>query len=204
MNIWYQWDVTGTEKYISVGLVQFKIAALKGKDIKSATLQMYVTGDTLSQAARLVDISLVTDTWDASKVTFKTKPTWGTNSIASSVVYGVGIWSSWDVTGSVVSGVKNGTVSYAAGLDTMVDKSQEQVLYASDNVAAAAPRLIVTYTSSTNSMLPWWVWVAGIVIIAIIAFFGGWMITKRKSVKAKVADSKSTVIPDNKPNEPQN
>jgi len=38
-------DVQATEKDISVGLVQFDINSLKGKDIKSATLQMYVTSD---------------------------------------------------------------------------------------------------------------------------------------------------------------
>jgi hypothetical protein len=186
INIWYQWDVSATEKDISVGLVKFDLSSLKGKTIKSATLQMYVTSDTLSQAARLVDISLVTGTWDASKVTYKTKPTWATNSIASSVVYGAGIWSSWDVSGSVASAIKSGTVSYAAGLDTMEDKSQEQVLYASDNVAAAAPRLLVTYTSTTNAILPWWVWVAGIVVIAIIAFFVGGMIMRRNAVKKEL------------------
>ena len=231
INVWYQWDVTGTEKDISVGLVQFDLSSLKGKTITSATLQMYVTSATLTQAARLVDISLVTGTWDASKVTYKTKPSWASNSIASSVVYGTGVWSSWDVSGSVASAVKNGTVSYAAGLDTMDDKSQEQVLYASDNIPAAAPRLLVTYTSSTNGILPWWVWVAGIVIIAIIAFFAGWLIMKHNASKAAVAEaggepvkkeaaeskpaekktagkkaasteSKPPVFPDNKPNEP--
>ena len=188
INVWYQWDVQATEKDISVGLVQFDIKSLKGKDIKSATLQMYVTSDSLTQAARLVDVSLVTGTWDASKVTFKTKPTWGTNSIASAVIYGAGTWTSWDVTGSVISGAKNGSVSYAAGLDTMEDKAQEQVLFASDNVAAAAPRLLVTYTSSANSVLPWWVWVAGIVVIAIIAFLAGWMITRRGSKKKALVE----------------
>jgi len=194
INVWYQWDVQATEKDISVGLVQFDINSLKGKDIKSATLQMYVTSDSLTQAARLVDVSLVTGTWDASKVTFKTKPTWGTNSIASAVIYGAGTWTSWDVTGSVISGAKNGSVSYAAGLDTMEDKAQEQVLFASDNVAAAAPRLLVTYTSSANSVLPWWIWVAGIVVIAIIAFFLGWMITKRGSKKKAVVEPNFTEV----------
>jgi hypothetical protein len=68
----------------------------------------------------------------------------------------------------------------------MEDKSQEQVLYASDNVAAAAPRLLVTYTSTTNAILPWWVWVAGIVVIAIIAFFVGGMIMRRNAVKKEL------------------
>jgi ABC-type branched-subunit amino acid transport system permease subunit len=70
----------------------------------------------------------------------------------------------------------------------MDDKAQEQVLFASDNVAAAAPRLLVTYTSSANSVLPWWVWVAGIVVIAIIAFLAGWMITRRGSKKKALVE----------------
>jgi len=125
INVWYQWDVQATEKDISVGLVQFDISSLKNKDIKSATLQMFVTSDTLSEPARLVDISLVTDKFDPKTVNFNNKPNWSATGIASSVVYGAGVWSSWDVTASVISGAKSGTVAYAAGLDTMSDKTQE-------------------------------------------------------------------------------
>jgi hypothetical protein len=145
INIKYQWDVTGTEKIISVGLVQFDLSSLNGKNIKSATLQMYVTSDSLTQAARLIDISLVTGTWNEQTVTFNNKPAWSANSITSCVVSGAGVWSSWDVTSSVAAAINNGLVSYAAGLDTMNDKSQENVLYASDKVSATAPRLIITY-----------------------------------------------------------
>ena len=190
INVWYQWDVQATEKDISVGLTQFDISSLKNKDVKSATLQMFVTSDTLSEPARLVDVSLVTDKWTAKTVNFNNKPTWSATGISSSVVYGAGVWSSWDVTASVISGTKSGWVSYAAGLDTMSDKSQEQVLYASNNVAASAPRLVVTYAASTNSVLPLWGWIAGIVIIAIIAFLAGWMITKRNSGKSAGAGDK--------------
>ena len=150
INVWYQWDVQGTEKDVSVGLVQFNLASLKGKDIKSATLQMYATNVNLTQAVRLVDINLVSGTWNEQKVTFNNKPDWSANSIASCAVYGAGIWSSWDVTGSVAQSVKSGTVSYAAGLDTMADKSQEQVLFASRQVSTTAPRLIITYVDSQS------------------------------------------------------
>ncbi len=187
INVWYQWDVTGTEKDISVGLVKFNLASLKNKEIKSATLQMYATNVNLTQAVRLVDINLVSGTWNEQKVTFNNKPDWSATSIASCAVYGAGIWSSWDVTGSVAQSVKSGTVSYAAGLDTMVDKSQEQVLFASRQVSAAAPRLIVTYSSSNTSPFAWWIWVIGIIVIAIIAFFAGWMITRRRLTRKTVA-----------------
>ena len=195
INVWYQWDVQATENDISVGLVQFDISSLKNKDIKSATLQMFVTSDTLSEPARLVDISLVTDKFDPKTVNFNNKPNWSATGIASSVVYGAGVWSSWDVTASVISGAKSGTVAYAAGLDTMSDKTQEQVMFASNNVAASAPRLLVTY-ASTSSGFPIWFWIALIVVIALIAFFAGWMITRRAPKKAvaevKPDDKKST------------
>jgi len=187
INVWYQWDVQGTEKIISVGLTQFDLATLKGKDIKSATLQMYTTNVNFTQAARLVDISLVDGTWDAKTVNFTNKPNWASSSIASSVVYGAGVWTSWDVSASVAQKAKDGTVvSYAAGLDTMADKSQEQALFASQNIAAATPRLIVTYTAS-NSSLPMWVWIVGIVVIAIIAFLAGLMITRRRASKSNIS-----------------
>jgi hypothetical protein len=182
INIWYQWDVQATEKDISVGLVKFDISSLKNKDIKSATLQMYVTSSTLTQAARLVDISLVDTTWNEQKVTYNNKPTWETNASSSAAVFnnGAGIWTSWDVTGEVAQKPKGGVVSYAIGLDAMTDKSQEQVTFASRQVSDTSPRLIVTYTLSNNSPFAWWVWVVGIVVIAIIAFFAGWMITRRR------------------------
>ena len=196
INVWYQWDVQATEKVISVGLVKFNLASVKNKDIKSATLQMYVTSANLTQAVRLVDISLVSDTWNEQKVTFNNKPNWGANAIASCAVYGAGVWSSWDVTGSVAQKVKTGEVSYAAGLDTMADKSQEQVLFSSRQVSATAPRLIVTYSSTNNSPVPWWIWVVGIVVIAIIAFFAGWMMTRRRLArKAVTAGEPSEVQP---------
>ena len=50
---------------------------------------------------------------------------------------------------------------------------------------------MVTYTSSTNSVLPWWVWVAGIVIIA---FFAGWLIMKHNAPKADVAEAGSESV----------
>jgi len=148
INVRYQWDVTGTEKVISVGLVQFDLSSLNSKDIKSATLQMYVTNDSLTQSARLVDVSHVTGTWNEQTVTFNNKPAWSANSIASCAVYGAGVWSSWDVTSSIQQATSTGLVSYAVGLDTMDDKSQEQVLYSSRQVSATAPRLIITYVDS--------------------------------------------------------
>lgn|GEM_PF-2039441 len=113
------------------------------------------------------------------------------------MVYGAGLWSSWDVTDSVVSAAKAGTVSYAAGLDTMVDKSQEQVLYASSNVPASAPRLIVSYAATNNNSLPMWVWIVVIVAIAIIAFLIGWMINRRNTPKAAVAEAGADAKPTN-------
>ena len=190
INIWYQWDITATEKVISVGMVKFDLKSLKGKDIKSATLQMNSTGVTLTQAVRLVDVSVVDDTWNASTVTYNTKPTWGTGTAATCAVYGAGVWYSWDVSPSVVSKAKDGEVSYVLGLDTMADKSQEQVLFGSQNVSAVAPRLIVTYAASNNAIWPWWVWVVGIVVIAIIAFLAGWMITRRRNVRPTITESK--------------
>ncbi len=186
INVWYQWKVTGTEQVISVGLVKFDLTSLKGKDIKSATLQMATTGVTFiqTQPVRLVDISLIDGAWDAATVTYNTKPNWSGNSVATCAVYGAGVWNSWDVSSSVVSKAKDGSeASYAIGLNTMAEKSQEQVLFASKQVTAAAPRLIVTYAASNNALFPMWVWIVVIVVIAIIAFLVGLMISRRRARK---------------------
>jgi hypothetical protein len=180
IKIWYAWDVQATEKVISIGLFNFDLSSVKNKDIKSATLQMYATRTDLTKAVRLVDVSLVDGTWDSKTVTYNTRPTWGGSAIATCAVYGAGVWYSWDVSASVAQKAKDGDISYVSGLNTMDDKSEEQVLFASKQVSATAPRLLVTYTSSTTSLVPWYIWVAGIVIIAIIAFFVGWSVTRRR------------------------
>jgi len=191
IKVWYQWDVQATEKVISVGLMKFDLSSLKNKDIKSATLQMYATRADITKAVRLVDVSQITGTWDPATVTYNTKPDWGASAVATCGVYGAGVWYSWDVGASVAQQVKSGEVSYVTGLNTMDDKSTEQVLFASQQVTAAAPRLLVTYTTSNTSIVPWWIWVAGIVIIAIIAFFLGLWITRR-SARHKAALTSGT------------
>ena len=181
IKIWYAWDVQATEKVISIGLYKFDLSSVKNKDIKSATLQMYATRTDLTKAVRLVDVSLVDGAWDAKTVTYNTRPTWGGSALATTAIYGAGVWYSWDVSASVLQKAKDGEVSYVSGLNTMDDKSEEQVLFASSQVSATAPRILVTYTSSNTSLVPWWIWVIGIVVIAIIAFFIGWAVTRRKA-----------------------
>ena len=187
LKIWYAWDVQSTEKVISVGLTKFDLASLKGKDIKSATLQMYATRTDLAKAVRLVDVSLVdaSSAWDAATVTYNTRPTWSASSVATAAVYGAGVWYSWDVTPSIIQSAKTGTASFVAGLNAMDDKTEEQALFSSAQAAnGTAPRILVTYNSANASTFPWWIWVIAIVVVAIIAFFVGWLLMRARARKA--------------------
>jgi hypothetical protein len=185
IKIWYVNQAQATEQVISVGLLKFDLSSVKNKEIASATLQMYATRVDFTEGAigRLVDVNQVDGTFDAATVTYNTRPAWGVSPIARSFIYGAGFWYSWDVSASVLQKAETGEVAYVTGLLTMEDKSEEQVLFASKNVSAAAPRLLVTYTSSSTSLVPWWIWVIGIVVIAIIAFFIGWAVTRRKAAQ---------------------
>ena len=182
LKIWYANKVQAEEQVISVGLMKFDLSALKDKEIKSATLQMFVirTDFIPDTIGRLVDVSLVDGGFDEGTVTYNSRPTWSAAPVARSFVYGAGVWCSWDVSATVAQQAEAGEVAYVTGLLSMEDKSEEQILFASRHMNDAAPRLLVTYASSANSGIAWWIWVIGIVVIAVIAFFIGWTINRRK------------------------
>ncbi len=170
IKVWYAWKVIKDEQAVSLGLFKFDLKPIKNRDVKSATLQLLASRVDFNQPVRLVDVSLVDGKWSEKDVTFNTRPSWGTSIIATNAVYGAGVWYSWDVTASVVQKAKEGEVSYATGLSTMEETKEEQVLFAAHQVTNYAPRLIVTYLAPPFT-LPWWVWIAVIVVVAAMVFF---------------------------------
>lgn len=180
IKVWYINKVQATEQVISVGLMKFDLSALKGKEIKSATLQMYATRTDFAKAIRLVDISVVDGTWEPGLVTYNSKPTWSGSAIATAAVYGAGVWYSWDVSNSVIQKAETGEISYVTGLNAMDDKTEEQVLFASQQAGDTAPRLLVTYTSNNSSFLPWWMWLIIVVVVAVIVFIIVWSVMRRR------------------------
>ncbi len=168
VKVWYAWKIIKTEQAVSVGLFKFDLKPLEGKQIKSASLQLMCSGANLNAPARLVDVSLVDGTWDESTVTFNNRPAWGNNVLATTVVYGPGVWYNWDVSAAVASKVKDSEVSFVTGLRTMEEGKQEQVLFVAHQVAGLGPRLLVTYVEPPFT-LPIWVWIIAIVVVALIA-----------------------------------
>ncbi|MBI4491327.1 MAG: DNRLRE domain-containing protein [Chloroflexi bacterium] len=172
IKIWYASQVQQQEQMVSIGLFKFDLAPLKDVEVKTAHLQLYALRADLAQPARLVDVSLAEGAWSEAEVTFNTVPQVGTPSLASAAVYGAGVWYSWDVTPSVVRKVRDGLVSYAAGLRTVENKREEQAVFASRKAGRNAPRLVVTYAPSVSPVPPY-AWPAGIAGAAVLAFVVG-------------------------------
>ena len=179
VKVWYAWKIIATEQAVSVGLFKFDLAPLKGKQIKSASLQLMCSGANLNAPARLVDVTLVDGTWSEADVTFTSRPAWGNNVLATTVVYGPGVWYNWDVSAGVASKVKDSAVSFVTGLRTMEEGKQEQVLFVSHQVSGLGPRLLVTYVEPPFA-LPLWVWIVIIVAVAVIVFFIALAVSKRR------------------------
>ncbi len=177
VRTWYAWHAVGPEQIVAIGLVRFDLDPVKGKDIKSAQLQMFSTGTTLTQPARLVDVNLITNgDWKQSDVTYNARPTWAPSAIATTAVYGPGVWYSWDVSGAVMAQAKKGgPLSLVVGLRAIDDKSEEQVLFASTETGQNMPRLIVEYAPSGFQLTWYYIAGAGVVLVlfAGAAFFVG-------------------------------
>ena len=181
VRAWYVWKVLGEEQVVSIGLFKFDLGPIRDKEVASAHLQLLTTRADLDQPARLVDVHLVEGQWSEGEVTFNTRPPWGVNPIATGVVYGAGVWYSWDVTGSVVSQQDEGEVSYSLGLRTREEQKEEQVVFAARESGRGIPRLLVTFTTETSGV-GWWVWAVSIGGAAVLAFvIGGWLFRRRPS-----------------------
>lgn len=180
VQVGYVWKVRQEEQVIAIGLFKFNLAPVKEKEITSAHLQTFALRADLTQPVRLVDVHLIDGPWSEAEVTFNKRPPWEVTPIATGAVYGAGVWYSWDVTGSVVRKAREGEVSYAVGLRTLEEKNDEQVLFASREGGGNAPRLLVTY-KPPPAAVPWYFWVTGIVVAAMLAFIVGWRLARRRA-----------------------
>lgn len=154
IKVWYVNQVRAQEQVYSVGLVKFDLSQLQDKEIHSAQLQLFALRADLAQPARLVDVSLADDTWNETEINFKSLPSVSQQPIATTAVYGAGVWYSWDVSGAVARKAADGKVAFAVGLRTVEQKKEEQVVFASREVARAAPRLVATYAPPASPILP--------------------------------------------------
>ncbi len=118
-------------------------------------------------------------------MTYNTKPNWGTVPVATTAIYGAGVWYSWDVTTAAQSIVKaqDLNLSFAIGLHNMDDKMAEEVLFASRDAASNGPQLVVTYTTKPASV-PWYGWAIGGGLV-VVAFLVGMFLTMRRSKRVK-------------------
>ena len=148
----------------------------------SAHLQLYAAATNLKEPVKLVDAHLVTvPVWTEETVTYATQPAWTADPVATTAVYGPGLWYTWDVTASLRQ--QQGTtsaISYLTRLRGPLEGDEEEVVFASRDFEGFDPRLVVTYTVEPG--IAWWVWALGAmsaVLVAGLAFVGGRLVTKR-------------------------
>lgn len=178
LAISYSNKVQGTEQVISVALAKFDTAPVKDETVQSATLQLYAQRADITQPVRLVDVSAVQGDWDEASLTFSNKPNWSSTPIATAAVYGGGVWYSWDVT-STVAGAAGQKLSYVFGLRTLEDGKAEQVLFASREASGPnAPRLVVTYASSSGGTSTWKV-AGGATLATALVLIGAYLLLTR-------------------------
>lgn len=179
LKTWYAWGVIADERLLSIDLIMFDLTELEDLDIESVSLQLFARQADLTEAARLVDVHLVQDSWNEDNVTFNTRPAWDQAPVATAAIYGAGGWYSWNVTGTATAAARRGLVSYAVALRSADEANEEQVLFVSREGLERAPRLLVTYNISPDSgiaAIEWWWWAAAggaAVVVVLIAFFLG-------------------------------
>lgn len=202
IKTWYVSQVQGQEQVYSIGLVKFDLSELKGKEIKSAHLQMFALRADLAQPVRLVDVSLAETNWNENEVNFKGIPAVSQQPIASTAVYGAGVWYSWDVSGAVARRAQEGAqVGFAFGLRQVEQKKEEQVVFATREVGRNAPRLVVTYSAPVSPILPSvpvlsspivvYVWqvIGVLLLLALVAAgaAGGYVLVSRRAARSALA-----------------
>jgi hypothetical protein len=119
--------------------------------------------------------------WTEIEVTYNQKPSWGAIPIATAAVYGAGVWYSWDVTGSIERARREGVASYVLGLQTVEEKKEEQVVFASHETGRNGPHLIVTYREAPVGFPWYYALAAGVGGAVIIAFPAGWWLARRRA-----------------------
>lgn len=177
VRTWYASKVREEEQIIAVSLVKFDLTPIMDKEVQSATLQLFALRADLSEPARLVDVHMVDGHWTEQEVTYNLRPPWAVNPVATSVIYGDGVWYSWDVSGSVERKRKEGGLSYALGLRVVEEEKEESVAFVTKEAGRNAPRLIVTYSGS-SAIFPVYVWIGAIVAAAVVALGIGWFLSR--------------------------
>lgn len=182
---WYAWRILGEELAVGIVYLKFDLEELKGKEIESASLQLYASRVDLVVSPRLVEVRVVGNDWSEASIDFNSAPARDTDPIAFAAVYRPDFWYSWDITDSVAREKRDGAVSFAASLVVTLEELQaleggreEQAVFASLETGANVPRLLVTFTED-DSGISGLVWITAgaaggaIVLVAAGAFLVG-------------------------------
>lgn len=192
-KVWYAFQ--GEEKLVSLGLYKFDLSQLKGKDLRSAHLQMFATRADLVEPVRLVDVSVAEGDWTEGTVAFNSIPQVQVPPLATTAVYGANVWYSWDISQGITRKAAQGEpLTLAIGLRTLQDKAEEQVVFASREVGRTAPRLVVTFPAAppapvTTVTVPNVVLyvVAAALGAAVVAFGVGMLVASQRRQRAAAA-----------------
>ncbi len=163
--------------------MKFDLGPLEGKDIESATLQLFARRVDLAGGARLVDVHLVQGDWSEESLTFGNAPQWEPSPTASTAVDRADTWYSWDVTSGVVGQKGTEEASFAVLLRDISEGREEQAVFVSREGAAHTPRLVVTFTEDRSTLERfWWAILTGAVAVAAaLSCTGGGLLRRRRA-----------------------
>lgn len=162
-------DITVPKMFLGFGgadkkaiLLQFDLSKLpKGKKAQKAVIKLY-NDFAGSEAETKVDVKMVSQPWNETKVTWKTKPSWhtavvGSASLTGAINYGQpGKWYEWDVTKMIlVWMVKNGP-NYGIVLDPQGDSGVDRDFVCKEDKGREKffPVMVVTYENQAAVKKP--------------------------------------------------
>jgi len=133
---------------VKIAYIKFDISSLAGKNITSAKLRIRGNADTSAGSNGTQNVKVTSTTsWSESLMTYSNRPT-SSSAIATISGFAPSTWSSAIVTGAVQSKIGQSTISF-----TIDSGSGDNIIFYSRQ-ADSDPQLVVTYDSSTSTVVP--------------------------------------------------
>ena len=126
IKIWYSFNSTETgQNVLSLGHLKFDLSQLNPDDITSATLNLNSFGRNITNNTVSV-FTAVSQDWDESSLTYKTKPAFNTTLIDIADRLSPTNWMQWDVTNAIKQ--NNSTdITFVISLSNVMSNFEEEI-----------------------------------------------------------------------------
>lgn len=134
-------------------LVWFDLSILDGATVQTASLELYRNGGSTTPVDLYVCVDRLAATWDAMTVNWTNQPS-GAPIDKCNLVGTAAAYYGWDVTGLLQEWIDGTSPNYGLLLRANSETTIGWRSFASREVSAAAPRLVVTFSPSTQTNDP--------------------------------------------------